>query len=404
MADNNMEMGVWKGMKISGLRWTIGLMCLLCILNTACGQKPAKASFTPPTVSVVRPVMSHVKDYLELTGSTQATDTVQLRARVAGYLDKVFFQDGQQVKKDQPLFLIQQDTYRANLQQAEAAIAQQKAQLEYAAAQFLRYSNLLSQNAASQTDVDNWRNQRDAAQANLLAAEARRELARLDLGYTEIKAPFDGRIDRRQKDPGNLVGSGESTVLAEINRIDPIYVYFSISDIDLARLMNEAKWAPGIASGKMWPLYAGVSGEEGFPHQGRLDFASISLAPTSGTLLLRGVLPNPKSRILPGLYARVRLPLKEKEAFVIPQEAIQYDQRGSYVLALDEGDTVQRISVKTGPLAETGRSIDEGLTGKEWVIAKGMQKAVPGKKVTPERLESPQPDTVSSQSENVRKR
>jgi RND family efflux transporter MFP subunit len=171
-----------------------------------------------------------VTDYLELTGNTQAIKTVQLVARVSGYLEKVFFQDGQLVKEGQLLFLIQQNTYQDNLRQTEAAILQQKVQLEYAEIQLARYSKLVQEKAASQTDVDNWRYQRDSAQANLQAAEAQRDLAKLNLGYTEVRSPFDGRIDRRQKDPGNLVGLGENTVLAEINQINPIYVYFNISE------------------------------------------------------------------------------------------------------------------------------------------------------------------------------
>ena len=212
---------------------------LLLIFLVGCGEKPKPAPPPPPAVTVAQPVRRMVTDYLELTGNTQAIDTVQLVARVAGYLEKVLFQDGQLVEKDQLLFLIQQNTYQDTLQQAEAAILLQKAQLDYAQTQLERYSNLLPQKAAAQTDVDNWRYQRDSARANLLAAEANRDLARLNLDYTEVRAPFDGRIDRRLVDPGNLVGSGETTVLAQLTQIDPIYVYFTISDMDLARLMGK---------------------------------------------------------------------------------------------------------------------------------------------------------------------
>lgn len=369
------------------------LACVLCLMFAvcvgACKEKTPPPPPLPPTVTVAQPVQRRVTDYLELTGNTQAIKTVQLVARVAGFLDKVFFQDGQFVKEGQLLFLIQQNTYQDNLRQTEAAILQQKAQLEYAEIQLARYSKLVQEKAASQTDVDNWRYQRISAQANLQTAEAQRDLAKLNLGYTEVRSPFDGRIDRRQKDPGNLVGSGENTVLAEINQIDPIYVYFNISDADLARLIGEAHWTPGQARAIKWPVFVGLLTEKEYPHKGQLDFASIGLTPTTGTLLMRGVFSNPDGKILPGLYARVHVPVKEGPAFLVPQEAIGYDQRGSYVLVVNENNMVKRSSVRTGTLVDHLRVVEEGLTGKEWVVIRGVQKAIPGRPVTPERQDLP---------------
>jgi RND family efflux transporter MFP subunit len=326
-----------------------------------------------------------VTDYLDLTGNTQAIYTVQLVARVAGYLEKVLFQDGQPVKKGQPLFLIQQDTYEASLRQAEAQILLQQAQLEFAQKQLERFSNLLPNNAASQTDVDNWRYQRDSASANLQAAQAQRELARLNLDYTTVTAPFDGRIDRRLQDPGNLVGSGGTTALAQISQIDPLYVYFNISDLDLARLLKSTNGIPGPSDARKWPVSAGLPSEEGYPHRGHLDFAAISLTSTTGTLLMRGVLANPDGRILPGLYTRVRVPLEQSAAFLVPDAAIGHDQQGSYVLVVNEKNVVERRSVKTGPALDGLRAIDEGIQGQEWVIVNGLLKAAPGRPVTPER-------------------
>ncbi len=350
-----------------------------------CGERPKPQPPPPPNVTVAQPVQRVVTDDLELTGNTQAFYTVQLVARVAGYLEKVLFEDGQIVKKGQPLFLIQQNTYEDNLQQAEAAVLQYRAQLAYAEAQFARYSNLVQEKAGSQSDVDNWRYQRDTAQANLRSAEAQVELAKLNLSYTDVRAPFDGRMDRRLKDPGNLVGSGENTVLASINQIDPMYVYFNIADIDLARLLKSRRGIPGPADAQKWPVFAGLPSEEGYPHRGYLDFAAISLTTTTGTLLMRGVLPNANGQILSGLYARVRVPIEQRAAFLVPEVAIAHDQQGSYVFVVNEKNIVERRSVKPGPSVDSLRTIDEGLKGTERVIVNGLLKAAPGRQVTPEQ-------------------
>ena len=238
---------------------TAAAIFLACILFLSGCKKEKPRAFPPPTVSVSQPLQRKVTYYLELTGNTQAVNTVQLVARVAGYLDKVFFHDGQMVKKGQLLFLIRQDTYLAGLHQAEGQVLTQKAQLKYAQGQFVRYSNLLPDKAAAQSDVDNWRYQRDSAEANLKTAAANQDLARLNLGYTQVAAPFDGRIDRRLQDPGNLVGStATNTNLAQISQIDPIYVYFTVSDTDLARLMKSTHWAPGKGNAGRWPVFIGL--------------------------------------------------------------------------------------------------------------------------------------------------
>ena len=383
--------------------WGICFLFLLLLAAVACKEKPAYTPPPPPKVTVAQPVRREVTDYLELTGNTQAINTVQLVARVEGYLEKVFFKDGQLVKKGQSLFLIQQDTYQDRLRQAEGQIASLKAQIEYAKTELERYTNLVKRKAAAQTDVDNWRYQRDSAQANLQTAEANRNLAKLDLSYTQVMAPFDGRIDRRLKDPGNLVGPGQNSVLAQINQIDPIYVYFTIGEPDLLRVTGKTQWAPGKADVKKWPAFVGLANENGYPHEGHLDFAAISLTPTTGTLLLRGVFPNREGKILPGLYARIRLPVEKKMALLVPEVAVGYDQLGSYVMLVDGKNTVERRNVKTGIQVETLRVIVEGLDGTERVIVKGLQRAIPGRQVTSEKEISPPTGTIPPASPNANK-
>ncbi len=341
-----------------------------------------------------QPLRENITDYLELNGNTQAINTVQLTARVTGYLDGVYFKDGDIVKKDQLLFLIQQNTYFAMLQQAEGNVLNEKALLEHAKTEFARFTKLYEQKAAADTDVENWRNQRDTAQAGLISAEAQRDLAKLNLGYTWVTAPFAGRMDRRLVDPGNLVGSnGASTVLAELTQIDPLYVYFTIAETDIPPYLRDirAAWQKSSKSAvkaDKFPVFLNLTKDVGYPHEGYLDFTSNTVTTSTGTLLVRGVFPNPDGKMRPGEYARVRLPVgKERSAILVPETAVGYDQLGNYVLIVNGENTVERRNVKTGFQQEHMYVIEEGLNGDEWVVTIGLLKAVPGKQVTPERAQ-----------------
>jgi RND family efflux transporter MFP subunit len=373
-------------------RRALAAMLSLAILavSPGCGDKSTFVPPPPPKVTVSQPVRQPVTDYLEFTGNTQAINTVQLKARVEGYLEKVFFKDGDRVKKDQLLFLIQQNTYEAKLKQAEAEILSQKAKLFHAKTEYARYTKLVAQKAAAQTDVDKWLYERDASQAAVMAAEAQRDLARLNLSYTKVTSPFDGRIGRRLKDPGNLVGAGEATLLADVDQIDPLYVYFTMNERDLLDVTQETKESVGVIIRKNIPLYLGLTNEEGYPHQGFLDFASISLNPTTGTLTMRGVFPNPKGMMLPGLFAKLRVPVThDKSALLVPTVAIGFDQLGPYVLTVDDKNVVQRRGVKLGAEVKDLTVITEGLKEQEWIITNGLLMAIPGKQVTPVKASAP---------------
>ena len=376
-----------------------GRLCLIRLLAAgllfplllgACGKKKAPPPPPPPKVTVAQPMQRVVADYLELNGTSRAVRTVQLVARVPGYLEKVLFRDGQMVRSGQPLFIIQKDTTLARLGQTEAEILKQKAQLEYAEKQLARFSGMQKQKAAAQSEVDNWQFQRDSARGNLGSAEADRALAQLELGYTEVNAPFAGRIDRHLKDVGNLVGAGENTLLAELSQVDPIYIYLTVSDLDLGRLMRSARGIPGQTVAK-WPMAAGLPEEEGYPHKGELNFAASSLSESTGTLLLRAAVPNSSGAVLPGLHVRVRVPLEQRRAFLVPETAVASDQQGAYLLVVNGKNVVERRAVKTGLLTDHMRAIEEGVQGGEWVVVKGLLRAAPGSQVTPEREGGPAP-------------
>jgi RND family efflux transporter MFP subunit len=377
------------------------LLSLVLSFSAGCDKKKASAPQSPK-VTVSQPVREDVVDYLELSGNTQAINTVQLRARVEGYLDSVFFKDGDIVKKDQLLFLIQQNTYFATLLQAEGNVQNQKAMLDHAKTELARFTKLFEQKAAPDTDVENWRYQRDTAQANLLSAEAQRDLAKLNLGYTWVVAPFTGRVDRRLVDPGNLVGAGgSSTILAELTQIDPLYVYFNIAETDIpVHILNAraAKSSNQPAKVEKIPVSMNMAGEQGYPHEGYLDFSSTTVNTSTGTLLVRGVFSNQDGKMLPGQYARIRLQIGQKKgALLLPQSAIGYDQLGNYALIVNANNTVERRKVITGVQKGYSQVIEEGLTGDEWVITKGIIKGVPGKQVVPERVQAQSADVKTVQ-------
>ncbi len=353
---------------------------------TGC-EKPA-APPPLPVVTVERPVVQSVTDYLEFTGNTAATDSVTLVARVEGYLQAIHFVDGSVVHKGDLLFTIQQDQYKAQLQQAQAQVAAQAAALWHAKQEFARYSNLLREDAATQTDVDHWHYERDATQAGLIGAKAQVQLAALNLGYTSVIAPFSGRIGRHLVNPGNVVGAmGQQTSLAQIDRIDPLYVYFTINERDLLRILSRQKAMPTTPlAARAIPAYFGLSDEKDFPHAGQLDFASISVSPTTGTLQLRAIFPNHSFTVLPGLFVRVRVPAEQRrDALTVPGSALSFDQQGEYLLVVNNQNVVERRSVKSGAQVGDNLVIEDGLKPDDRVIVEGLLQAIPGRIVKPQQ-------------------
>lgn len=353
-----------------------------------CREQPGGSTMAPPVVTVAKPVAQTVIDYLNFTGNTAPINSVTLVARVEGYLEKIHFTDGSRVKKGDLLFTIQQDQYKAQLQQAEAQLAAQKASLSHATTELTRYSALLKEDAATQTQVDQWRYQKESAEAGILNAEAQIELAKLNLSYTTIRAPFDGRIGRHLVNPGNVVGAmGQQTALGQIEQIDPIYVYFTINERDLLRVIERQKPAAGpTLEQRRVPVYFGMANEQGYPHEGRLDFASINVAPTTGTLQLRGIFPNHERTVLPGLFVRIRIPTpQQREALLIPGDAVSFDQQGEYVLVVNNKNVVERRSVKSGPQVGELLAIVEGLKPDDSVIVEGLLRAIPGRIVNPQQ-------------------
>ncbi|MBI3798256.1 MAG: efflux RND transporter periplasmic adaptor subunit [Deltaproteobacteria bacterium] len=384
MQERNFSVAIWRTV----LMLLIGVATLGIVGGCKSkGGGPAAAA-PPPGVTVAQPKVQTVTDYLTFTGNTAVIDSVKLVARVEGYLEELHFTDGTQVKKDDLLFTIQQEQYKAQLEQAEAQLEAQQAALSHAKTELVRYADLLKQDASSQIEVDHWQYEKETAEAGVRNAKAQVEIAKLNLSYTLVKAPFDGRMGRHLVDPGNVVGAlGQQTPLAEIERLDPMYVYFTINERDLLRIRQNEKATPHQPiTDKTIPAAIGLMNEEGFPREGRLDFASLSVAPTTGTLQLRGIVPNQDHSLLPGLFARIRVPTAERrDALLVPGDAVSFDQQGEYVLVVNDKNVVERRAVKTGDQIDNSLVIDEGLKADDWVIVEGRLQAIPGREVNSQR-------------------
>jgi len=350
----------------------LGWVMILALLLFGCrgagnNQRP------PPPVTVAHPQLEPVTDYLDLSGTLAASQTVDLVARVPGYLQSVDFADGSDVKAGQLLFVIEPAPYEEQLKLAEAALLQ--AQSEYD-----RQQELVKQNATSVANVEKWQSERDQAAAQVA-------LAKINLGYTHVTAPFSGRIGRHLVDPGNMVGADGNTKLATLDQIVPIYVYFNLNERDALRIRNAMRARgelPRTNVGKA-PVFVGLQDETGFPHEGTLDFIDTGVSTSSGTIQMRAVFTNKGETLFPGLFARVRIPLGEPQPMlVVPNIAVGNDQEGDYVLVVGPDDIVARRSVVRGPLTGRNCAIASGLTSDDRVIINGLAYAQPGEKVSPE--------------------
>jgi RND family efflux transporter MFP subunit len=366
---------------------------LSLVLLTGCEQN----SFVPPPppkVEVALPAQRAITRYLEATGNTAPVKTVDLVARVQGFLQAINYQDGTLVKEGSTLFTIEPETYKLKLEQAQAAEAGVQASLKQTEADYKRQSDLVARQAVSQATLDTSTAARDNAQANLQQAQVNTRIAEVNYGYTKVVAPFDGIVSAHLVSVGELVGAASPTQLATIVALDPIYVNFTVNEQDVLRIRAEAA-RKGLTANdlRQLPLEVGLQTEDGYPHKGKLDYASPTVNQSTGTLAVRGVMPNADRVLLPGYFVRVRVPFGEQSnVLLVPDTALGSDQSGRYLLVVTGENVVEQRKVQTGPLDGDLRVIESGLKADDRVVIAGLLRAIPGQKVDPQlqEIKSPQ--------------
>lgn len=361
----------------------------------------------PQVVPVSHPVKRDVTETVEYTGRTDAVETIGIKARATGYLVKSPFKEGSEVKKGDLLFEIDPAPYKAQLDQAESQVNVAEAQLTLARANYTRIKGLAGSKAVSPQEVDQAKATADAAEAQVKAAKATAEVYRLNLGYTKVVSPIDGQVSRYNFPAGNLVIQ-DQTLLTTVVTTDPMYAYFDMDERTLLRIrnaINQGRITPR-GNGNDIPVLMGLEGEDGFPHQGTVDFVNNVVNPSTGTIAVRGLFKNPKPaagrRLLsPGMFVRIRLPLgKPHPAVLVVDRAIGSDQGLKYVYVVDGEKKVRYRRVKTGALEDDGlRVIEEGLTEGELVAVGAIQQLRPGLEVEPEVHPMPVPGAPEAQSQ-----
>ena len=340
----------------------------------------------PPKVDVATPVQRSITRYLEATGNTAAVKSVDLVARVQGFVQSIDYKDGDFVKEGTTLFTIEPETYKLKLEQAQAAEAGAQATLKQAEYDFRRQTDLVARQAVSQATLDTSTANRDNAQANLLQAQANTRIAEVNYGYTKVTAPFDGVVSAHLVSVGELVGAASPTQLASIVALDPIYVNFNVNERDVIRIRAEAM-RKGLTPSdlKQVPVEVGLQTETGYPHEGNLDYVSPTINQSTGTLAVRGLIPNPNRVLLPGYFVRVRVPVEQQnDALLVPDTSLGSDQGGRYLLVVNKDNVVEQRKVTTGPVEGELRVIDDGLKADDRVVIAGLLRVIPGEKVDPQ--------------------
>ncbi|MBH2886574.1 multidrug efflux RND transporter periplasmic adaptor subunit SdeA [Serratia marcescens] len=357
------------GQRLSGV-------ALLAALLAGCDNSVAhNAPPPPPVVSAASVVVKPISQWDAFNGRVEAVQSVQLRPRVSGYIERVNYTEGDEVKKGQVLFTIDDRTYRAAREQAQAELVRARNQAALARSESSRTEKLIGTQAISQEVWEQRRSSAAQAQSNVLAAQAQLDMAQLNLDFTRVTAPIDGRASRAMITAGNLVTAGDSaSVLTTLVSLDKVYVYFDVDEATFLRYQQQGRHDARL------PGKGGLVGEDGTPHQGLVDFTDNQLNAGTGTIRMRALLDNRDRRFTPGLFARVQMPgSAEFNAMLIDDKAVMTDQNRKFVYIVDKDGKAQRRDIDVGRMAEGLRIVQKGLVNGDRVIVDGMQKVfMPG--------------------------
>jgi RND family efflux transporter MFP subunit len=365
----------------------IGSTLLVAAAMSACGGGQGEAP-PPPQVTVTTPERRDVQTYAEFTGNTRAIEYAEIRARVPGTLERMLFTPATFVNESDVLFIIEPEPYRAAYDEAQAALAATASELARAESDLERIKQAIQTNAVSQQDLDRAQATRDQAEAAKMGAQARLDDATINLGYTRVRTPVAGQVSRNFVDLGNLVGSGQATLLTTVTRIDPIFVYFDVPE-QLVLNFTAARRDTTLTEedlSQVGRVFVATATDTDYPHEGEIDFIDNTVNPATGTIELRAVVENSESILFPGLFVRVRLLGRIRpDAILVHERAIGTDLGGKYVLLVGEDNVVDQRYVVLGPIQDDGTVvIESGLDGNENYIVNGMLRARPGFPVTPQ--------------------
>ena len=388
---------------IFSARYFFSCLCIFFFVLQGCSQeKQQVAAPQPPEVTIALPQVKNITNYVYFTGYTKAREFVELRARVEGELEQVAFPSGGMVEEGDLLFVIDPKPYEAEVAQRLANLKTKQAEAKLAKATLKRKESSYKQRAVSELAVLEEKANVSKSEAEVMGAEAALTEAKLNLSYTKIHSPLQGRISRNLIDAGNLVGSGgDKTLLANIVNYKPIFVYFTIDESSLMRFKKQIKGVkPSRVDQAMLVINLALEGEKDYSRQGLIEYLDNEVDLATGTIMARATFENADHHILPGQYSKVQIPIQEVEgALLVPEVALSADQRGRFLLTVDDNNTVVYNSVEIGALQDGMRVITNGLKPTDKVIVKGLQRARPGSAVTPKTENNSQhsPNTDTKQ-------